>query len=119
MIDSIVAEYQGKSDSIVLTYDHLYLTFGYYPNRYVVDLIEGEHKFFVRYFSADIPLLASYLFEDGRNMELEVGVIDFLEGQEFIHSFEIFNKELQQRPTRSQDLLLIINMDKPTNAEIE
>lgn len=115
MIDSIIAEYQGTSDSIVLTNDHLYLTCGYNQNRYMIDLIEDEHKFFVRYLNADIPLIASYLFADGSNVELDVGVIEFLEGQELIHSAEIFNKDIEQHPGRPQDLLLTMKIERPTN----
>lgn len=116
---SVLSEFKGASDSLVFTNDHINLTFGDEQNRFAVDLMEGEHKFFVRYHDADTPLIAAYLLDNEAQIEVETGVIEWLEINGFVYKIEELTDNGEQSPLMPFDCCLTVNMKKTVRHLIE
>lgn len=120
-MQSVILEFTEKKDQLILTDAHLYLLFGSEHNeRYLVDLMDGQHQFFVRYLDANTPLIAAYIPNGNKENTIEVDtlVIDKLQSQEFIWKTEIYDdKEESTRPrNHPQDCLVTIDMSKTISA---
>lgn len=82
---SVLSEFKGTSDSLFFTNDSINLIFGGEQNRFVVNLMENEHRFFVRYHDTDTPLVAAYLLDNETQVEVDTGVIEWLEKNDFVY----------------------------------
>ncbi len=116
-MQSVITEFKGTTDQLILTDDHLYLFFGKDPDeRYLIDLSSGKHEFFVRYLEADCPLLAAYLPDGNKEaaIEIETSVINELQSQNFISKIEIYDEEVESTRPRNnpQDCLITIDMSE-------
>ncbi|MGF1758942.1 hypothetical protein L4D76_13585 [Photobacterium sagamiensis] len=116
-MQSVITEFTGKTYQLILTNEHLHLLFGSDPNdRYLVDLMDGKHQFFVRYLDVNTPLVAAYLPNGDKEaaIEIETSVIDQLESLDFIWNTKIFDEEAESTRSRNhpQDCLVTIDMSK-------
>ncbi|WP_234909837.1 hypothetical protein [Vibrio anguillarum] len=116
---SVLSEFKGASDSLVFTNDHINLTFGGKQNRFTVNLMEGEHQFFVRYHDADTPLIAAYLLDNETQVAVETGVIEWLEYNNFVYKIEALTEDAEHSPLMQLDCCLTVNMDKTIKHLIE
>ncbi len=116
---SVLSEFKGTSDSLFFTNDSILLIFGGEPNRFVVNLMEDEHQFFVRYHDADTPLVAAYLLDNEAPIEIETGVIEWLEKNDFVYNIEALTENAEQSPRMPLDCCLTVNMDKTIKHLIE
>ncbi|EJI1392913.1 hypothetical protein NDL37_002584 [Vibrio parahaemolyticus] len=115
----VLSEFKGTSDTLVFTNDNINLTFGGEQNRFAVNLMEGEHQFFVRYHDADTPLIAAYLLDNEVQVEVETGVIEWLKKNDFIYKIEVVTENAEQSPLLPLDCCLTVNMGKTIKRLIE
>ncbi|EKA7371675.1 TPA: hypothetical protein ACPVZ6_001622 [Vibrio parahaemolyticus] len=115
----VLSEFKGTSDTLVFTNDNINLTFGGEQNRFAVNLMEGEHQFFVRYHDADTPLIAAYLLDNEVQVEVETGVIEWLKKNDFVYKIEVVTENAEQSPLLPLDCCLTVNMGKTIKRLIE
>ncbi|EGQ8007513.1 hypothetical protein QX216_09360 [Vibrio parahaemolyticus] len=115
----VLSEFKGTSDTLVFTNDNINLTFGGEQNRFAVNLMEGEHQFFVRYHDADTPLIAAYLLDNEVQVEVETGVIEWLKKNDFVYKIEVITENAEQSPLMPLDCCLTVNMGKTIKRLIE
>ncbi len=109
---SVLSEFKGISDSLALTNDSINMIFGDEQNRFVVNLMEDEHQFFVRYHDAGTPLIAAYLLDNETQVEVETGVIEWLEQNDFVYKVEALTENAEQSPLMPLDCCLTVNIRK-------
>ena len=116
---NVIGEYKGVSDSIVLTNEDIRLTFGGNGDRFIVDLMEGEHQFVVRYHDASIPLTSAYLMESDFEVEVETGVIEWLEANKFVYEKRVCSDSKEQTGRLPLGFLITVNMAETIKSLID